>query len=150
MKENIIFIITVLLVFFIIVGIIVFNFSNSSNHTNIYNNNLVLSENNVNQESINNNLNEQTDILEKINSATEVKVEEELISFNKKYNIYIDNSYIGNVSGKFINITGDIFTFKDKNDNIISSEKQIKRWGIKLNRMAELRDKSNNAIRIYW
>jgi len=77
-------------------------------------------------------------------------VEEELISFNQKYNIYIDNSYIGSISGKFVNITGDIFTFKDKNGYIISSEKQIKRWGIKLNRMAELRDKSNNPIRLYW
>lgn len=150
MKENIIFIITVLIVFFIIVGIIIFNFSNNSNHANIYSNNPVLSENNVNQETITNNPNEQIDILEKINSATKVKVEEEFISFNKKYNIYIDNSYIGNISGKFINVTGDVFTFKDKNDNIISYEKQIKRWGIKLNRMAELRDKSNNAIRIYW
>lgn len=155
MKGNILIFIIGLIFCFIVVGIIMsgtnFISSKESNYTNVYNNNEILSESNsINQEnSIQDNY-EQLDILEKINSADKVKVEEEFISLNKKYNIYIGNSYIGNISGKFINVTGDVFTLKDKNSNVISSEKQIKRWGIKLNRMAELRNKSGNTVRLYW
>lgn len=112
---------------------------------------IVSSENNtIENSAIEDNIHtEQINIQERINSAREITVKEELISLSNKYNIYIDNEYIGNISGKFINITGDVFTFRDKNENVISSEKQIKRWGIRLNRLAELRDKSNNIIRLY-
>lgn len=150
MKEKILTFIILLFIlsFFILIGIGVYFTINSVN--NLINTKSASKEI-ITQENIPQNNNDtQLNVLEQLNSANDVRVEEELISFNQKYNIYIDNSYIGSISGKFVNITGDIFTFKDKNGYIISSEKQIKRWGIKLNRMAELRDKSNNPIRLYW
>ena len=150
MKEKILTFIILLFIlsFFILIGIgVYFTINNVNNLINTKS----ASKEIITQENIPQNNNDtQLNVLEQLNSANDVRVEEELISFNQKYNIYIDNSYIGSISGKFVNITGDIFTFKDKNGNIISSEKQIKRWGIKLNRMAELRDKSNNPIRLYW
>lgn len=150
MKEKILTFIILLFIlsFFILIGIGVYFTINSVN--NLINTKSASKEI-ITQENIPQNNNDtQLNVLEQLNSANDVRVEEELISFNQKYNIYIDNFYIGSISGKFVNITGDIFTFKDKNGYIISSEKQIKRWGIKLNRMAELRDKSNNPIRLYW
>ncbi len=150
MKEKILTFIILLFIlsFFILIGIgVYFTINNVNNLINTKS----ASKEIITQENIPQNNNDtQLNVLEQLNSANDVRVEEELISFNQKYNIYIDNSYIGSISGKFVNITGDIFTFKDKNGYIISSEKQIKRWGIKLNRMAELRDKSNNPIRLYW
>ena len=150
MKEKILTFIILLFIlsFFILIGIgVYFTINNVNNLINTKS----VSKEIITQENIPQNNNDtQLNVLEQLNSANDVRVEEELISFNQKYNIYIDNSYIGSISGKFVNITGDIFTFKDKNGYIISSEKQIKRWGIKLNRMAELRDKSNNPIRLYW
>lgn len=150
MKEKILTFIILLFIlsFFILIGIgVYFTINNVNNLINTKS----ASKEIITQENIPQNNNDtQLNVLEQLNSANDVRVEEELISFNQKYNIYIDNSYIGSISGKFVNITGDIFTFKDKNGYIISSEKQIKRWGIKLNKMAELRDKSNNPIRLYW
>jgi len=150
MKEKILTFIILLFIlsFFILIGIgVYFTINNVNNLINTKS----ASKEIITQENIPQNNNDtQLNVLEQLNSANDARVEEELISFNQKYNIYIDNSYIGSISGKFVNITGDIFTFKDKNGYIISSEKQIKRWGIKLNRMAELRDKSNNPIRLYW
>ena len=146
MKEKILTFIILLFIlsFFILIGIgVYFTINNVNNLINTKS----ASKEIITQENIPQNNNDtQLNVLEQLNSANDVRVEEELISFNQKYNIYIDNSYIGSISGKFVNITGDIFTFKDKNGYIISSEKQIKRWGIKLNKMAELRDKCNTRF----
>ena len=68
-----------------------------------------------------------------------------MISFKKAYDIYVSGERIGTVSGKYVNITGDVFTFTDANGNEIAKEKQIKRWGIKLNRLARLMDPEGNA-----
>ncbi len=149
MKRDSVQIVLILSVFMFLVIFLVNVFKLENNNTQ-YNKNIVLSESNTNQETIIEENNEQVDLQKKINSANRIVVTEEFISFNKKYNLYINDEYIGNISGKFVNITGDVFTLKDKNGNVVSSEKQIKRWGIKLNRMAEVRDKSNRAIRLYW
>lgn len=84
----------------------------------------------------------QEDIFKQINEADKVEIYEEIITFNKEYSIYINNEKVATVSGEYINITGDVFTLEDKYGNDLASEKQIKRWGIKLNRLAEVRDKN--------
>ena len=78
--------------------------------------------------------------MSELNNAKEIKVTKDLVSLNKSFNILIDNKDFGTIDGEYINLTGDTLTFKDKHGTILSSEKQIKRWGIKLNRLAELRD----------
>ncbi len=88
---------------------------------------------------------EESDILEKIREAKEVSIQEEIISINKEYNIYIDGKHVATVSGKYINVTGDVFKLEDSNRNLIAQEKQIKRWGIKLNRLAKIMNKDGNV-----
>ena len=94
--------------------------------------------------------NKDENILEKINNATSVKVKEKVISLNKSYDIYIDGQNVANVSGKYVNITGDVFTLKDINGQVLMSEKQIKRWGIKLNRTAQIYDSKGSTVRLLW
>ena len=88
----------------------------------------------------------QKDVLEQINNAEKIEIREKIITYNKEYVIYLDNKEIATVSGKYINLTGDVFTLKDNHGNTLTSEKQIKRWGIKLNRLAEVRDKNGEAV----
>lgn len=80
-----------------------------------------------------------------INKADKIKVKENIFNLNRVYEVLVDGSTIGRIDGKFANITGDVFTLTDTNDNIIASEKQIKRWGVKLNRLAEVYDDNGNV-----
>lgn len=89
-------------------------------------------------------------VLDKINNANSVTVKEKFISLNKSYDVYIDGKQIANVSGKYISLTGDVFTLKDNSGNTLMSEKQIKRWGIKLNRAAQIYDAKGNTVRFLW
>ena len=64
---------------------------------------------------------------------------------NEQYQIYKDRDKVGEINGKYINLTGDIFILTDKDGNEISSEKQIKRWNIKFNRMAQVYDENRES-----
>ena len=88
---------------------------------------------------------EETDYFALIEEATTVKIREEFISLNKKYNVYVDGNHVATVSGEYVNITGDVFTLTDGNGNTIAKEKQIKRWGVKLNRLAHVMDQDGNT-----
>ena len=89
-------------------------------------------------------------VLDRINKAKSVTIREEIISLNKSYDIYADGKKIANVSGKYISLTGDVFTLKDNSGKVLMSEKQIKRWGLKLNRAAQIYDADGNTIRLLW
>lgn len=80
-----------------------------------------------------------------LKDAKNIKIEERVITINKEYDIIVDGNVVGTITGKYINITGDVFELKDAKGNLLASEKQIKRWGIKLNRLAEVLDKSGNT-----
>lgn len=84
--------------------------------------------------------------LDKLANAKTITVKKDLISLNNSYSIKLDDEDFGSVSGKYVNITGDKFSLKDESGNILLSEKQIKRWGVKLNRLAEVYDHNNNVI----
>ena len=88
---------------------------------------------------------DSTDYSSLIEGATTVNIKEKFISLNKAYEVYVDGEYVGCVSGKYVNITGDVFTFTNANGDKIAEEKQIKRWGIKLNRLAHLMDQNGNT-----
>lgn len=83
--------------------------------------------------------------LEKLESATTITVKERLFTLNESYNIYADNEKVATVKGKYVSLTGDVFTLADLDGNEIASEKQIKRWNIKLNRLAEVFDSEGNT-----
>ncbi len=84
--------------------------------------------------------------LNTLNNAKEIIVAKDLVSLNKSYGISIDGNTFGDVDGKFVNVTGDKLTIKDNKGNIISSEKQIKRWNIKLNRLAEVYNDKEEVV----
>ncbi|MBO5477981.1 MAG: hypothetical protein J6A15_09575 [Clostridia bacterium] len=88
----------------------------------------------------------QNDVIEQLNNVEKVEIREKIITMNKEYLIYVDNEEIATVSGKYVNVTGDVFTLKDKYGNTLASEKQIKRWGIRLNRLAEVRNEKGEAV----
>ncbi len=44
-----------------------------------------------------------------------------------------------------MNLTGDTFRLMDTNNRLIASKKQIERWGIKLNRLAQIYDANQNV-----
>lgn len=83
--------------------------------------------------------------IQQLNSSKEISIEEKIFSFNKSYNILVDGEEFGTISGKYINFTGDVFTLTTKHGLNIASEKQVKRWGVKLNRLAEVYDAEGNV-----
>ena len=87
---------------------------------------------------------EKIDLISVLNNAKKIEVKEKLVSIGAGYDVYADDVHVGEIKGKYINLTGDVFELKDLNGNVVKSEKQIKRWNLKLNRMAEVYDKDKN------
>lgn len=83
--------------------------------------------------------------IEKLVEATEIEIIKSGIGsiFNNRYEVYIEDELIATVTGKYIDITGDVFTMKAPNGDVIASEEQIKRWNIKFNRKAVFYDENN-------
>ena len=84
-------------------------------------------------------------MLDSLKSAKTIKVSEAIISLGKKYTISADGAVIGTVTGNFIHLLGDTFEMKDTKGNLVATEKQIKRWGVKANRQAEFDDANGNT-----
>lgn len=105
-----------------------------------------LSDNTITNTSNDEAISEVESSLEKLANAKTITVKKDLISLNNSYSIKLDDEDFGSVSGKYVNITGDKFSLKDESGNVLLSEKQIKRWGVKLNRLAEVYDHNNNVI----
>lgn len=81
-----------------------------------------------------------------LHQAQTIKISKEFLSFNNQYDIEIDGVSFGKVSGKYVNVTGDVFKLEDDSGALWGSEKQIKRWGGKLNRLAEVYDASGTIV----
>ena len=79
-------------------------------------------------------------------NAQSIRVSKAFISFNPKYKITIDGRSFGTVQGKYINVTGDVFKLIDENGTLWGQEKQIKRWGIKWNRLAEVMNANGQTV----
>lgn len=65
--------------------------------------------------------------------------------FGNKYIVSVDGEEVATVSGKYIKITGDVFTLRSTNGDVMSKEKQMKRWNIKFNRSARIYDHDNQT-----
>ena len=79
-------------------------------------------------------------------NAQTIRVSKAFVSFNPKYKITIDGRSFGTVQGKYINVTGDVFKLIDENGTLWGQEKQIKRWGIKWNRLAEVMNANGQTV----
>ena len=125
----------------ILIGITIFGFVGCSTKENIKESNKlnVVSDIEVKENNINNSL-------KTLNNSKEIIISKNVLSVNKSYDILVDNKSFGEVNGEFIKITGDKLHFKDNMGNVIASEKQIKRWGIKINRLAEVYNYKDEVI----
>jgi hypothetical protein len=79
-----------------------------------------------------------------LNNAKTIRIEEDPISVWKHYDILVDDTKVAEVTGKFITAFGDEFEMKDMNGNVLTKEKQMKRYGLKFNRMAVFYDEKGN------
>lgn len=80
-----------------------------------------------------------------LKDAKNITIEEHVITINKEYDVIVDGVLVATVTGKYINITGDVFELRDTKGELLAKEKQIKRWGVKLNRLAEVKDENDNV-----
>lgn len=98
---------------------------------------------NMSAESINTSYNNS---MAELNNAKQIVITKDLVSIGKSYDIEVDGKDFGDMDGEFIKITGDKFTLTNKDDVVLSTEKQIKRWGIKLNRLAEVSNNKGEVV----
>lgn len=88
--------------------------------------------------------NRTVESLDDLSSAKQLVIKESFVSFGKEYIVYKDDIEIAKVKGEFVNITGDVFELTNIDGDLLAYEKQIKRWGIKFNRCAEIYDRNDN------
>ncbi|MGL4655219.1 MAG: hypothetical protein ACRCWM_04935 [Sarcina sp.] len=84
--------------------------------------------------------------MEQLKAAKQIEISKDLISVGKSYSIDVDGKEFGNMDGEFLNVLGDTLTIETNNGVKLSSEKQVKRWGVKLNRLAEVHDKDGKVV----
>ena len=80
--------------------------------------------------------------MQTLEQAKTLVVETDFVSLNKSYNVSVEGEKVAEVEGKYLPLFGDTLTLEDLNGNELGSERQIKRWNIKLNRLAEIMDES--------
>lgn len=97
----------------------------------------------VEQSSVNNE--DEIGLIETLNNAKEIKIKEKVFSIGVGYDVYADGNLVGSIKGKVIKSFGDKFKLIDTNGNTVKEEKQIKRWGVKINRMAEVTSPDGNV-----
>ncbi|HAX74107.1 MAG TPA: hypothetical protein DCY20_11340 [Firmicutes bacterium] len=86
------------------------------------------------------------DLITTLENTDEMIIKRKWFTLNNSYAIYVDKDKVGTVDGKYINITGDVFKLKDTEGQVYGSEKQIKRWNIKLNRLAQVYDENSKTV----
>lgn len=129
----------------IVLSSIIFVGCNNGTSVNKNTNNSQSTKVEQNKNTVSNSQKEEIDLLATLNNAKEIEVKEKLVSIGAGYDIYADDIHVGEINGKYVNLTGDVFELKDLDGNVVKSEKQIKRWNVKLNRMAEVYDKDKNV-----
>lgn len=75
---------------------------------------------------------------EGLKGSKDITVNQSLFSFVKDYSVESDNGNVFTVTGEFMAIMGDNLTMVDSDGNIVAKDHQIKRFGVNINRMAEI------------
>lgn len=81
-----------------------------------------------------------------LNNAEKIVIKEAIISMGKKYKVYVDDKKIAVVDGKTIKAFGDVFSLYDNEDNVLYYEEQEKRWGVKFNRAAVIKNSEDEVV----
>ena len=83
---------------------------------------------------------------ELLQKADKIIISENPLSMNKEYEIFVGETKVAEVTGKYYKGFGDEFVLKDVDGDILLKEKQVKRWGVKYERTAEIKDKNDEII----
>lgn len=81
----------------------------------------------------------------KLRGASEIVISEKVLTVGKHYDVYVGSEKVADVTGKAIEIWGDVFTLKTVDGKVLASEKECKSF-LKLNRSAICYDKNSNVI----
>lgn len=81
------------------------------------------------------------------NETTSATVKEKIFKWGKGYTVETDNNQSLKMNGRGVfYLGGEQITLTNENDEVISTEKQHKRWGVKINRMASVRNANDEII----
>ncbi len=87
-----------------------------------------------------------TDLLVQLNEASTITVKKSWFSFNKNYKVYVDDEKVGEIEGLYFNIFGERLVLKDLDGDVYGSEQQIKRWNVRLNRLAQVYNGADDTV----
>ena len=79
---------------------------------------------------------------QKLHSASEVVIKEQVISWGKAYNVYVDDERVATVNGKNVVWWADNFTLKTIDNKVLASEHEHKRI-LSYNRAASVYNKNS-------
>lgn len=91
-------------------------------------------------------VNSSTDYKQILDDADKIVIRAKVITLNKQYIVYVKGKEVARVKGRFITALGDKFVLTDSAGNFLIQERQIKRWGVKFTRMAEISDEEGNVL----
>ncbi|VVB78191.1 Uncharacterised protein [uncultured archaeon] len=63
----------------------------------------------------------------RIKEASQIEIQEAIMTIGKEYDIYVNNERVGEVDGKSFKIWGDEFQLKTLDEKLLASEKESKR-----------------------
>lgn len=67
---------------------------------------------------------DSNEVIEKINSATEIRAKKKKISIGDHWDIYADGEQVGVVKGQFVYLIGDVYSLISMDGNLVASESE--------------------------
>lgn len=87
-----------------------------------------------------------TDLLVQLNEASTIMVKKSWFSFHKQYKVYVEGEKVGEMEGLYFNIFGERLVLKDLKGNVYGSEQQVKRFNVRLNRLAQVYNGADDPV----
>ena len=86
------------------------------------------------------------DLLTTLSQAQTIKIKQSWFSFNKDYKVYVDGKRVGKVEGLYFNLFGERLVLSDLEGQVHASEQQVKRWNLRLNRLAQVYNGTGETV----
>lgn len=87
-----------------------------------------------------------SDLITTLTQSHTIEVKQSWFSFNKSYKIYVEDQKVGKVEGLYLNLFGDRLVLSDLEGVSYGYEQQIKRWNVRLNRLAQVYDNQDKTV----
>ncbi len=81
---------------------------------------------------------------DRLTNSSSIEIKEVYLTWGKRYDLYVDNDMVAQVTGKDFKLWGDTFTLKTLDGKVLASEDENKRVLFKLNRSAVCYDENSN------